>query len=79
MSLWLEFPPNRLAACASAYINQHVRGKGNPNDDEKIQVSPMVDPDGTRYAITAVWQGGTALTKANYDSVWSASRARFGV
>jgi len=41
--------------------------------------SPSFDPDGTRYAITAVWQGGTPLTKGNYDSVWSASRDRFGV
>ena len=33
---------------------------------------------GTRVSCLAVWQG-TALTKANMDTIWSAMRGRFGI
>lgn len=35
-------------------------------------------PTGSRIAAMAVWQG-TALTKANMDTIWAAMRGRFGI
>lgn len=35
-------------------------------------------PSGARVAIMAVWQGGL-ITKANFDSIWTQIRTRFGL
>lgn len=51
MTTWLEFPPNRLTAIKNAYLGQHVRGTDNPDEDEKIQDTPMIDATGTRMMI----------------------------
>lgn len=45
MTIWLEFPPSRLTAIRSAYLNAGVK------DGETIQHSPLVDATGTRMLV----------------------------
>lgn len=44
-AIWLEFPPNKLAAIKTAYLNKSVM------DGEAVQDSPMLDATGTRALI----------------------------
>lgn len=69
MAIWLEFPPNNFIAIKNAYLDQHVRGVDNPDEDEKIQDTPMIDATGTRMMI-----GSSRLdaTKANNLKVGNA-------
>lgn len=51
MTIWIEFPPKRLTAIKAAYLAQHVRGPDMPDEDEKVQETPMIDATGTRMLI----------------------------
>jgi len=48
MTIFLEFPPNRLTAIKNAYLGQNVPGD---EEIEKIQDKPPVDATGTRMII----------------------------
>jgi|GEM_PF-3275615 hypothetical protein len=62
MTIYLEFPPNRLTAIKAAYLGQHVRGNDNPDEDEKIQDNPPVDATGNRMII-----GSSRMTTTDAD------------
>jgi hypothetical protein len=63
MTIYLEFPPNRLTAVKNAYFGQHVRGPDD-DEDEKIQDSPTVDATGTRMII-----GSWRMTEAHSENL----------
>lgn len=64
MTVWLEFPPNRLTAIRAAYLDTRVRGADNPDEDEKLQDSPMIDATETRMLI-----GSSRLDAASADAL----------
>jgi len=53
MTIWLEFPPNRLTAIRSAYLSE------NAKDGETVQQAPQVDATGNRMLV-----GTSRLTAA---------------
>ena len=64
MTIWLEFPPNRLTAIKNAYLGQHIRGPDNQDEDEKIQNKPLIDATGNRMLI-----GSSRMTPTHSDNL----------
>jgi hypothetical protein len=63
MSIYLEFPPNRLTAIRSAYLAQQIRGADGITD-EKIQDNPILDGTGTRMIV-----GSTRIQQSHADNL----------
>ena len=40
MSIWFRIPATRLVAFKAAYLGEAVRGRDNPNEDEKADMIP---------------------------------------
>ena len=43
MSIWFRIPANRETAFKAAYLGERVRGRDNPDEDEKAVMVPNFD------------------------------------
>mgnify|MGYP001603981631 CR=1 FL=1 len=69
MSIWFRIPANRETAFKNAYLGESVRGKDNPNEDEKAAL--IANADGTMLMTGSSRVSAAAATRlANASPPW---------